>query len=433
MNKLFLYALLILSGILLAFACQKKGDVQDPEIEITQPESNSYFSVPDSIHVKADIRDNENIKWVQLSLVNKDQTPVAATKTIQPIDRKEYHLDTYYHVEDILLNSGEYYMQVRVSDGTNTRNGLKKVYINEAERKLKYFLIVTASNPNQVSLYSLDSSASKNYITSEPIDYFASTFHSRNQQLIIAGKSVYGVKAFHAKDYQKAWNFQASGNPVGSYFRALTKTEDNILLGIYNGEIIEINKSGNKIRTYDSDNNLFSYQLLKTENFLIAAQQDVPANKQFITSFFPDWGGVHNQQFSNFKSKALYPMGPKEVLIPGNHNNQGGIWQYDLTSLTLWKARSISQGKIHTSCQISDNDYLIAGNNQIYWYQVHINSLTTWKQNTSVDKIYYDELTNSVITVNGQKLRFLDFPIPTLKDETNFSENIHAVHPVYNK
>ena len=433
MYKLIAHTLLLLFLILLAFACQKKGDTEDPEVEIIKPESNSHFSIPDSIFIQANTTDNENIEWIQISLVNKDQIPVGATKTIQSVNQQKYHLETYYHVEDILLSSGEYYIQVRVSDGKNTRNGLKKVYINEAERKLEYFLVVTASNPNEISLYELDTTWTKNYITSEPIDYFASTFHSRNQQFIAAGESVYGVKAFHAQNYKKEWTLPATSNPVGSYFRAFAKTEKNILLGIYNGDIFQVNQQGDKIQTYHSDNKMFSYKLLKTSNYLIAAQQNNPESKRYITSYFPEYGGIHNQKYSDFKVKALYPFNQQEVLIPGNLDNQSGIWQYDLNSLTLWKAKSISQTTIKSSCQISDNNYLISGTNHIYWYQVNTNSLTTWKSNTSADKLYYDELSNSVIIVNGKNTRFLEFPVPAQKKKISFPENIHAIHPVYNK
>lgn len=397
------------------------------------PGTGDFFSVPDSIEIEAEISDNENIQWIQVNLINNNQQPVSQTLTISDVNKKSYHLKAKYPLTDILLESGEYYMQVRVSDGTNTKNGQVKIYVDEAGKKLQYFLVVTKSNPNESSMYYLDTSWNKNYIFSEATDYLNSVFLSRSQLFILGGGSVYDIKAFEAEKFQHIWNIPVVANPPQPYFTEVAAGEKETLVGFYNGEIGSYNQAGNRTNTYESPTGLHPYKLCTTDDFLIAAQRNIPNNQRYISIYHKPAGGTYLKQHITFNVQDFFVAQGNELIVMGNENNGAGIWQFDLVNQTLWDAKDFDESIIKASCQVSANSYLISGNSNTYWYQASTNSLTSWENNLSADQLYYEEQTNSVIAITNKSILFYDFPISQLEKQISFQEEILAVHPVYNK
>ncbi|MFO8055313.1 MAG: hypothetical protein R6U19_09165 [Bacteroidales bacterium] len=419
--------------MLLSTGCQKEEDNERPVVKMISPGPGSYYSVPDTIEVIAEISDDQNIEWIELSLINREQQPVAKTKSIKDIHKKQYKLQAEYVVDDILLPGGEYYIQVKASDGQNTKNGQQKVYINEADKILEHYIVVTRSNPNQVSIYRLDTAGNSGFLFSEPIDYLDSEFIPYNQQLILSGHKTYDVKAFHAGNYEHAWNIPVVANPPEPCFTALGSTKKEILLGYYDGKIHLINHKGKKTLSLYTPGALYPYRLSVNGNYLLSAQQNIPKNERYLVSYFLDGGGVHRQMFIDFDVQSLFNQGEHKFFITGNHASSAGIWLYNLNTQNLWNAMDFDESKIRSSCQISQNDYLLSGTQNLYWYQVASNSLTIWKTGFSAEKLYYEPLTNSVLAISGKTIHLFDFPISSLKKTLTLSEEIFAVHPVYNK
>lgn len=429
-NPTFILLLVLLVGLV---ACEKNEDTELPHVQIVKPTTNSSYSVPDSIMVEATISDNNNIEWIQIDLINKDQQPVADTRIIKNINQTSYQLQLKYPVTDEYLPSGEYYLQVKAFDGINSKNDQKKIHINEVPRELKYFFLLTKSNPNQVSVYYLDSSWQKHYIFAETFDYLASRFISRTQQLVITGESTYGIKSYEIQNFDPLWNIPVTANPTGAYFTAFSKTDQEILMALYNGDIAIINDHGNRIKTFHAALPYFAYELLKYNNYLLTAQRNKPDNERYITSYFINGGGTYHEQFIDFRVEQFYAGTNNNIILTGNYSNEGGIWVYNLLNKTLWDAKAFSESPVKSSCKISSNDFLISGDQNIHRYQVSTNSLTVWKNNISADKLYYEPLSNNVIAIKDKTIRIFDFPIPTLKHETVLNEKIQAIHPVYNK
>ncbi len=426
--------LIVLAILLTAFySCNSDDDVEFPVIEFSSPVAGSHYSVPDSIKVKAVITDNNNIEWMKLDLVDKNQKPVGKTFPINDINKTSFSLNEYYPVKDIHLSSGKYYIQISASDGNNIKHGQQHVYINEAERVLQNFMVITRSNPDQVSVYNLDSNGSYHTIMTRATDYLDSRYLSGSKTLVICGTSIYNLQAYGGEKYEKLWEVSVVANPPEPYFTALSAFENETLLGFYQGEAAVYNHNGNRIKTFFMQNQRFPYRLLKHDDYLISAERSISNNDRFLVSYFYNGSSIYRKQFIDFAVQDMFTDSRDMIIIFANKANEAGIWQYNLTTANLWDAKDFPEDQIISSCKVAAGEYLASGNNNIYRYQEATNSLTTWKSALKADLMSYEDLTNSVLAVEGNTLYFYDFPLPNLKMQVNFPEEILAVHPVYNK
>ncbi|MGM0647535.1 MAG: hypothetical protein ACQESZ_04010 [Bacteroidota bacterium] len=422
-----LFLCLFLSG------CEKEKDQERPVVEILHPASHQSYSIPDTIHIEALVSDNKSIEYIQINIVNELQQPVSHTAIIENINKKEYHLKIDYIVDNPKTESGTYYLQVTASDGITRKNAQQKITLNEADKMLQKYLVITKSNPNQISTYELDTNGQLQFVMSEPTDYLDSQFMSYHQQLIISGSSVYDVKSFEAQQYKQIWHVPVLANPPEPYFTALNTSEKEILLGFYNGDIARINASGKRIQTTHAEPSLFPYQLIKTSDFIVSAQRNIPNNQRYINSYFLNGGGLHEKLFINYNVHSFYNLTNNQMLILGNDGNTGSIWTYNLVTKNVWNAKTINQTRVISSCQISENDYLISGESNLYWYRKATNSLTTWKTGYSSDFLLYEPLSQTILSAQNSQIHQFRFPSPAVESQTAISEKIHKIHAVYNR
>ncbi len=426
--------LILVSAVLLLFnSCQNDDDEEFPVVEITSPVSGAHYSVPDSIKVEATVTDNENIEWIQLDLVDKNQKRVGKTFSVKDINKTSFSVDEYYPVTDIHLGSGSYYLQLTASDGNNIKHGQQRVYIDEAPRELQYYLLITRSNPNQVRVYALDSTGTYQAIITEGTDYLDSEYHSGSKTLVISGTSIYNLQAYGSEKFEKVWEISVVANPPEPYFTALAANKNETLLGFYKGEAAVYNSNGNRIKTFFMQNQRYPYKLLKHDDYLISAEQNIPNNDRFLVSYFYNGSSIYRKQFIDFAVQDMFSDNHDEIIIFGNRASAAGIWQYNLTTANFWDAKDFKEDQIISSCKIAAGEYLASGNNNIYRYQVATNSLTSWESGLSAKLINYEDLTNTVLLAIGNTLYFYDFPLSSQEMLVNMPEEILAVHPVYNK
>lgn len=424
----WLFVLVVLSG------CIKDEEEPLPVVDVEYPVSGSYYSVPDTVPVVAHISHHRPIRWAEVSLVNRDQQPVGKPRLIDPIDRKEYTLKTHYILDDALLPGGEYYLQVKVSDGTHTRNGQAKVYVDEMEKVLRYYLVITRQNPNNVNVLQMDTLGNFHTLFTHALDYMGSAYLSRNRQLILAGEVIHDVIAFDKdQGYAPVWSIPASPNPPEPWFTAMGASQDQLLLAFRNGELAMIDRQGKKKRSFYYNNSSWGAKLLKTGPHLLTAEESYINNNRHLTSFFIDGGGVNTREHITFTVEAMYERSPGKVLITGNENGKGVVSLYDITQRILYQARTIDSAEILASCRVGPHDYLLAGTDHIYWYQVLSNSLTLWKENYQAERISFVETHNTVVVTKGDEVEFFDFPIPVSQNHIHVPNMVYAVHPVYNK
>lgn len=421
-------------------ACEDiADDTKNPDIVFMSPKENDNYKVSDTIQVDAQITDNKNIDWLRITLVNSHQQPVSSSINIENINQKKYNLSQKYPVDNLQLSSGTYYLQVEASDGVNTKNGQQRLNITELDKKLQYFLVITNSNPKEVSVSTLDTTyTNKQFVFSEPTDYLDSRFTSMNQQLIISGEIIYNTKAFDLKTFNQEWSIPATGNPPTPYFTVMGDNDKLLAMGYYEGFIGLFDQSGHQAMNIDCNSGLFPYALCLSDEYLIAAEHRLNSGNDYVSQYYIETGGLLRQKFIdgdivNVHIREGGSFEDEVVIVIGNWMGRGRIWHYDLGDNNVWNASSLYAEKIYTSCKVSDQYYLAGTGKDIRQHDYSTGGTFIWKDNIAPDRLKFDPVTNTVIAIKNNTIYFYDFDSASLKKSVQMNDKVLNVHPIYNK
>jgi len=148
-TRLFNYSIL-LAGLIILFilssSCKKEEENKLPVITVISPLENSTYNVASKIPVEAEIEDDKLIESISVVLVDENLKPVMDSKSYFP-NSKSFSLLDDYHISDLSLNSGDYYMKIRANDEQSFKNEYIQIYIEGIPRFLdKVIVLTTAGN-----------------------------------------------------------------------------------------------------------------------------------------------------------------------------------------------------------------------------------------------------------------------------------------------
>ena len=143
--------------MLLLFLCFLSCDKEDtvpPVVVVNTPLSFSNFDVLDYITIQGKASDETNIEWVEIKLLNNNLVSVADQIVLYSNDL-EYDFNAVLLIDDIHLNSGNYFLKIAVSDGRNITTSYVELLLSAVPLALKNTYVVSA-NINSFILYELN-------------------------------------------------------------------------------------------------------------------------------------------------------------------------------------------------------------------------------------------------------------------------------------
>ncbi len=112
-----------------SISCKKDSDTSPPQIEALLPAVHSIHNTFDTINVKANIIDDQELTFVSVELLNADLISVV-TPYSKTLSTKEYRLNASIIVDNIQLTSGIHYILITAKDKENTTRSFTEVVVN---------------------------------------------------------------------------------------------------------------------------------------------------------------------------------------------------------------------------------------------------------------------------------------------------------------
>lgn len=224
----------------LAHSCKDTGDHYPPVIHIIYPSTGVYLEVPDTLEVRAEVTDDRVIRSISVSLLNSNKIPVAPVKYYYP-EIYHYNLHALLEVTDKTLESGQYTLQVTAFDGFNESRRSVKVNLNEVEKEVTGYIMVTSSFLPQSTISSLNRQFESDtaFVLSKP--FGISGVHGAWDLFCFVSDNPSVLYAYSSDKFEIQWEFAAL--PPKPVFSSLW-TDKQILFGTMNGDAGILNRSG---------------------------------------------------------------------------------------------------------------------------------------------------------------------------------------------
>ena len=247
--------LIFISLMQLYCSCTKK-DANPPDIYVQSPLPNESFQLPCDITVSGHAMDNEKVDRVEVALISENSVTIVQGFDIEA-DSSYFEYDLSLFVEDRLLLSGSYFINIKAYDEfENFTSEYISIYLNEIPKTLESLIYIT-SNSNQTFIYQQDSLGNSLLVKQLSGNHILSMGNSRSQHLFVGSDQ--NGDFFDLNSFTNLWNVPiASPNNLLFIDGSNSYAGDQSHLVLGDGRIISYNKNGNIINTiYSNPQELF--------------------------------------------------------------------------------------------------------------------------------------------------------------------------------
>ncbi len=391
---------IIIIAVLL-FSCKKK-DETPPIINITYPVNNNSFSTIDSILIKGKITDDKKIISYSFTIVDAQMKIVSETVTNSGENSKSINLSNDFFYSNIYLPTGQYYLLVSASDGTNTTNNYTKITLQSVNTELKK-IIVSLDNNQTIDICKIDSGQIK-FMFNSPVEYQDVDINSDYQQIMILSKNG-SLKSYDANTNKLVWEKSNLNDYYTNYFAKIRNFRKTTYVGYNFGNIKSINKNGTITNTYDANNNIFLPTVIYEFNNEIFTYFFTKNTQVGEIAYFYETGNFHNYYAIDFDEiTGIFAYDETKILILGNLGDSVKAYTLNPENNYLDKLDKFLSKKAISAFADYEGNIYFSTQNKILRYNIPDNTIYNFADNINNAKLYYDKLNTTIYVSSGNQI-----------------------------
>jgi len=434
MNKLTplssLTIIFALVSIALISSCKKKTDTA-PVVTFTSPYEQQIFNATDNVNVVAHISANQNLQSVTLSLLNSNYISVDNITSF-PVGGVQMDINTNFTLDGNLAD-GTYYINVIANDGSLTTNGYQQIYVHAVPLARKGIYVVTENNLVNPSVYKVDSSYLISNIFPLSGDFAASAISSKDQCLYTTGVFSGSFNNLNLNSEVLTWSVNNPGTGL-PFFENVYYANGLTYLALYNQAIKGYDKSKNVNFTAATATNTYPHALFSNGTYVFAEQRNISTYDVRLEVYYSGSGAGMQEYQLNQDVVAMYSYDANDILIFTNNNGNGNVLDFNINSNSATQTIVLPAGKIYSVLQITPKYYLLAYQNQVYFYsKASVESTGLYQTVPASSAMQFDSLNNEVFIANGTQMNIYNYTNSSLITTVNLPDTIKDIKVLYNK
>lgn len=403
-----------------------------PVIAISEPLENSSYAFLDTVFVKAIISHNKPISYIKVSILNDESTSVLPVQLFYP-EANEYHLKTALIFDNILTESGHYFIQIKAEAAGEVANEWAGINYASVPKVLESVVVVRKGGGNNFQVFDVG----KDNVVWEKFtfsgDYAGSAISSRNQLFYKVGSVFNDLSAWELRSNKLIWSVPAVANPPIPYFTGIYSDDNEVFVSTREAFIYGYNESGlNTFRSEKFANGIFT-SFIRHKNWLTAIfeRYNSPLNELVVLNY-PGGTVFQSLQFDG-KVAAVAEFGNLGLLLFFNNDSKSLVYNYWFESNTLVKLKEFPQGSIHSLYMADMQNAYLAFADGVYWYRPETGSSVKILPVQNVSDIAYDSVSETLFVSYLNKLDVYRMPSAQLAESFSFTDDILDIHLHYNK
>jgi len=432
-RKIVLIAILLLLFVPF-LGCKKETDTQVPVIVLNSPTENQPYNVFEEIAVTGTVYDNQQLTYVRIQLLDEQMTPVLPPVLLEP-EENNYTLNQAYALDDVLLKTGHYYLQVQAHDGIQATNKYVALQITAAPKQLSFIVAVTKSG-SQLSVVKIDSAFQTTTLFTVNSDYLGSGVYNDHGLFYLGGSYSGDITVYDMSIWQQEWNVPVTISPPSAWFTGMMVSGGYLWVGYRNGKYEKYDYYGNNKMAINTLTGWAPRKFCLVGNKLVVEEKSNTGPETELTVRFEFSGAIDGDYYITENTVDMIPIDETNLChITNTTTGQAHLYLFNTDILDEEEPSStLGTGKAYCAVPVGSN--IIIGHDQgVYWFSPDHLTTTLWLSGVSARALFRDETQGWIVAGQGNQLKiFLDnFPSVTTVQTVTLSDSIVAVHGVYNK
>ena len=430
LNKYFLFFMIFL----LLASCKKESEIPDPVITYVSPVENDSFMVLDTVHVVADVSASEPIESIEILLTNEQLQAVLPSQSYvftQAVQTR--HLDLLYPIDEIRLESGNYFILISVKTAHSSKNKYQKVLLNAFPLALKGVLLIQKDNVNTTRISLFDPNQAPEVLGLFPLDYGFAAVSSYDQVLYLGGHHVGDFCAFDLSTKQIRFTIDGYDSPDLACNQGVTAVDGGVHLSRTEEALTYYNLNGKINSVFSVIYPLYPGLSFVYDQYVLVNVLSRSGPESYLRMYHYPWGGFLQEKQLPFKILKMFSPRKDEVLLFGN-SAAGPVLQvyYPLTQ-TTWQPLNALPGKIIAVCRADAGHYFLATTQGVYWYQYQTHTITLFAPITDAISLEFETLSDQLIIARPMELCSYSFPGAVKLMSSPMSDSLQGIKLLYNK
>lgn len=345
----------------IAFAgCRKEEATHPPVVTIVAPGNGFDLSIPDTLHVVADVSGEEDIDKVLFSITDVNGLPIIEPFQIAPTGNPA-RLEVEIPIISDLIAGGDYTLTVQANSGDAHGKDQADLDISGTPLRLRRLFAIGRPDAGTVSIHIIDSTGAVSLANTLLMDLGGSGVSSAASTFAISGSVEGPLMAFTPDGVQVRWQKPNLGNSGIPWFTSLDIAEDGrYYVGMTDGTLRGYNAtSGAAERVFD----LLSGHRVRTSTIvderMVTAQVDQSGSTWRLGVYHAASGALIAEQAVDMSVGSMFRRNDTQVLLFGDRDGHGVVRDHSIADGGGWEPYSWGSG-IAAVERVDANTFLVA-------------------------------------------------------------------------
>lgn len=387
---------LLLIYVLFSYSCNKNEDSTPPIIEVLAPSENTSYNTFDSIFVKANISDEQELTFVSVELLNADLISV-----ITPFGRNlatnQYNLHATLIIDNIHLQSGKHYILITAKDSKNITRSYIEVYVYGIPYEtVGYVSFENLGDQYEVHNYINNSDSIMRQSVGELKGGLVDTY---NQQygVLIAPDGPF--EAYPLYPFIDEWEVPIKLG--GITFCRAQSDKLSIQLG-FKGQLLSFYQGEDELKTnFSSAVNYSPYYSLDKDEDIVTWQRTANSGSNRIETFFQS-GALKQVTNYNYSIVQFLPKSDDFIYVISNSSSNAYMDIYNLESGVI-QSQEFENMQFYDACIDNDGNLYIANEDEILKYNPISLQVSTFSTTQAV-QLSWDRVQEVLVVASENQL-----------------------------
>ncbi|MBK6833450.1 MAG: hypothetical protein IPG89_03905 [Bacteroidetes bacterium] len=428
-----LVRLFLLMSITLFISCKKeKKDTEDPQLTMYSPANGTTFNMFDTIKIQAQFTDNVELSSISISLRDLNGISVQPSGT-QALSGASRTYSTNYILYEYRIKTGDYNLELLLSDGENTTTKTIPIHIIESPTYLKGFYLAQGDNTSS-SIKKYDTNFVNTATFNLSSSYLNSDISNYHQQLYYTEGANQALKTVDATTNQSLWTI----NSLGVNNSKCATDNSKVFFSKDQGNIVSYNHEGTLVRSYLSNElDYYAKHVFACGKYLVVNLEHNTVSTTRKTVIFEIASGIVKYVFTDNAEciQALSRSDNEIYLITTNNSGSSLIGNFNITTLNYNQPHT-STSKITSATFVdADNILFCTEDGNIKQFTYSNTNLITLLSGTNTSKLFFAEKSNRLYAAQAKNLVVYNKSAFALSFDKQYvsSDTIRNFHLIYNK
>lgn len=360
-----------------------------PSISILTPLDGAVYSVYDTVFVSITAVDETTLKSVTTRLVNANFIPITSSSEVS-INPNTNSGSAYLVIENKLIDTGDFYVLVIGTDGTNEQREFRKIKIIGLPKQRRAVYFSSALGASSSAISKVDSLFQQALVWLQPNqDIHKICINSLQDRLTLIGRFSTGISSYNLNYGTMVWSDNVFAAAQAPRYLDLVCSGNDVYVAIFDRQVKAYNVSGGLIMNEQTGN--YRPEIIFTEGkYLVVEMELVGDDDHFIFVYNKDTRVLLWQLDVPMDIVSICHLQADEVLLFGNEDGNAKVLHYDIGDNAYWQPRQLPNGMLAGAVKMEGGKFAIAHESGLYSYTYAPNYLNLIRSGTMHQQLCFD-------------------------------------------